>query len=310
MLHIKVLGSAAGGGVPQWNCNYAYSRRARAGDVDVSTRLQSSIAASAGAGWVVFNASPDIRAQMAATPELQPSADAPLRSTPISAVVLTNADVDHIAGLLSLRERQRFNLYASGRVLDVLERNPIFRVLDPAYVRRIELPIDREVAIEGPDGSTGLRVMLYPVPGKVALFLETGDARQDFNAADGDTVGVRIIGADGGGVIYYVPGCAAVTRAVSERVSGADVLFFDGTVFADNEMAEAGVGDKTGQRMGHLAISGEAGSVAKLKNVGLGRRIYIHINNTNPILDARSEARRFVEAAGWEVAYDGMEIRL
>jgi len=310
MLDIKVLGSAAGGGVPQWNCNFQYSRRARAGDVDVSTRLQSSIAASAGAGWVVFNASPDIRAQIAATPALQPAASSELRSTPISAVVLTNADVDHIAGLLSLRERQRFHLYASARVLSVLEQNSIFRVLDPAYVRRIELPIDREVEIEGPGGSTGLRITLYPVPGKVALFLETGDKSQDFNAADGDTVGVRIVAANGGGVMHYVPGCAAVSEVVKNRVAGAQVLFFDGTVFTDDEMAQAGVGDKTGQRMGHLAISGEGGSIAALSEVDLGRRIYIHVNNTNPILDARSEARRFVEAAGWEVAFDGMEVRL
>ncbi len=148
-------------------------------------RLQSSIAASAGAGWVVFNASPDIRAQIAATRELQPAAGAPLRSTPIAAVVLTNADVDHLAGLLSLRERQPFHLYASGRVLDVLAQNSIFRVLDPAYVRRIELPVDQEIDIEGPDGPTGLRIMLYPVPGKVALFLETGDAGQRFQCGRG-----------------------------------------------------------------------------------------------------------------------------
>lgn len=310
MLHIKVLGSAAGGGVPQWNCNYTYSRRARAGDIDVPERLQSSIAASAGAGWVLFNASPDIRAQLAAAPELQPAADACLRSTPVSAVVLTNADVDHIAGLLSLRERQRFHLYASGRVLDVLEQNSIFRVLDPAYVRRIELPAGQDVEIEGPNGPTGLRIMLYPVPGKVALFLETGDAGRDFNAADGDTVGVRIGTTDGSNAVHYVPGCAAVSEALRDRVSGADVLFFDGTVFTDGEMAEAGVGDKTGQRMGHLAISGPEGSVVALRDVEIHRRVYIHINNTNPVLDARSDARRFVEAAGWEVAHDGMEVRL
>jgi len=310
MFRIKVLGSAAGGGVPQWNCNYDYSRRARAGDADVSARLQSSIAAFAGAGWVLFNASPDIRAQMAATPELQPAFDAPLRSTPISAVVLTNADVDHIAGLLSLRERQRFNLYASKRVLSVLDQNPIFRVLDPAYVRRIELPIDREVEIEGPDGQTGIRILLYPVPGKVALFLETGDSARDFNAADGDTVGVRIEASGNGGVAHYVPGCANVSETLKGRIAGADVLFFDGTVFTDTEMADAGVGDKTGQRMGHLAIGGEGGSLAALNDVALGRRIYIHVNNTNPILDARSDARHKVEAAGWEVAYDGMEVRL
>jgi len=310
MLLIKVLGSAAGGGVPQWNCNYSYSRRARFGDADVSPRLQSSIAASAGAGWVVFNASPDIREQIARTAELQPSNHAPLRSTPIKAVVLTNADVDHLAGLLSLRERQPFSLYATRRVLEVLEQNPIFRVLDPAYVKRIDLPMGQEVALIGPEGPTGITVEMYPVPGKVALFLETGDARRDFGANEGDTVGVRIRETGGASAIHYVPGCARVDEELKRRVSGAEALFFDGTVFADDEMRRAGVGEKTGQRMGHLEIGGADGSLAALSGVDVRRRIYIHINNTNPILDRASPERAAVEAAGWNVAHDGMEITL
>lgn len=307
---IKVIGSAAGGGVPQWNCNFTYSRRARAGDGAVKARLQSSIAVSAGKGWVLFNASPDIREQMAQTPELQPSADAPLRSTPIKAVVLTNADVDHLAGLLSLRERQPFHLYATSRVLDVLESNTIFNVLDRQVVRRIELQMEETVGIDGPGGPTGIEVALYPVPGKVALFLETGNATQDFNAAAGDTVGARIVETGNEREVHYVPGCAAVDDRLRARFQHAGALLFDGTVFRDDEMARAGVGEKTGQRMGHLAISGRAGSLETLRDVTARRRIYVHINNTNPILDETSPERGEVEAAGWEIGYDGMEIEL
>ncbi|WP_152046810.1 pyrroloquinoline quinone biosynthesis protein PqqB [Aureimonas psammosilenae] len=310
-MRLKILGSAAGGGFPQWNCNYRLSRAARAGDGGVQPRLQSSLAASAGddRGWVLFNASPDIRQQISDTPELQPAADAPLRSTPIRAVVLTNADVDHLAGLLSLRERQAFHLYATARVLDVLAENPIFRVLDPAYVRRLPVTLDRPFAVEGPDGATGLTAELFAVPGKVALFLETGAAAADFEADPEDTVGVRITDA-GGRSAFYVPGCARVDPALLHRIEDGDALLFDGTVFTDREMAEAGVGEKTGRRMGHLPIADEDGSLQALASAGIARRVFVHINNTNPILDQRSPERRVVEEAGWEVAFDGMEIAL
>lgn len=309
-MRVKVLGSAAGGGVPQWNCNYRYSRMARAGTDRVIPRLQSSIAVSVGAGWVIFNASPDIRQQIAQTQELQPDADGPLRATPIAAVVLTNADIDHIAGLLSLRERQRFNLYATRRVLDVLEANSVFRVLDPCLVTRFELDTSGETAISGPQGDTGIQVRLYPVSGKVALFLESGDKAQDFNADAGDTVGVRITETGRDGSLHYVPGCAGVDDRLLGEVAGSTALLFDGTVFTDNEMADAGVGEKTGKRMGHLAIGGPDGSLAAFAKTPLGRRVYVHINNTNPILDRESPQRDAVERAGWEVAFDGMEIAL
>lgn len=309
---IVLIGSAAGGGVPQWNCNHGISRRARSGDRSVRARQQSSIAVSAGEdrGWVLFNASPDIRQQIAETRFLQPAGDAPLRSTPIRAIVLTNADVDHLAGLLSLRERQAFNLYATARVLDVLEQNPIFRVLDPRYVRRIALPMERSVAIEGPDGPTGIEISLFPVPGKVALYLETGDAATDFDTTDGGTVGVRIAATSTTRHAHYVPGCASVDARLKQQLRGSAALLFDGTVFVDDELARAGVGLKSGQRMGHLAIAGPDGSLEALAGVDIARRIYVHINNTNPILDEASPERLLVQAAGWEVGFDGMEIRI
>lgn len=305
-MKLKILGSAAGGGVPQWNCNHIYSRLARQAGGRVVARTQSSLAASAdGRRWALFNASPDIRQQIAATPELWPAPGEPPRSTPIGAVVLTNADVDHIAGLLSLREREPFHLYALKPVLDVLQANSVFGVLDPALVRRIELPVGRAVAIEAPTGPLGLEIEAYPVPGKIALFLEKGDAA-DFASDTGDTAGVCI--RDGSVSVHYVPGCARVDDGLKRRLAGADCLFFDGTLYTDNEMAEAGVGAKTGRRMGHMAMSGPDGSVAALADVPLKRRIFVHINNTNPVLDPASAARRQVTAAGWEIGEDGMEI--
>lgn len=276
-------------------------------------RTQSSISASAdGRTWALFNASPDIRQQIAENPPLQPAADGPLRHSPIAAVVLTNADVDHIAGLLSLRERQPFTLYASARILETLSENTIFRVLDPAVVERRELPLEGHLELEGPDGPLGLTVETFAVPGKVALFLEdeaAGDG--NFGTCAGDTIGVALSQTDGaGGTLFYVPGCATVDAALKSRLSKGGTLLFDGTVFTDTEMQEAGVGEKTGARMGHLAISGPEGSLLQLADLPLDRRIYVHINNTNPILAPGSDAERAVRDAGWEIAFDGMELSL
>lgn len=311
-MRVKVLGSAAGGGVPQWNCNYEFSRLARAGSPLVKPRLQSSLAVSSdnGRGWVVLNASPDIRQQIAETMELQPDSVSPLRSTPIAAVVLTNADVDHIAGLLSLRERQPFHLYGTRRVLETLRANSIFGVLDPSVVTRIELPFEAVTPIAGPAGPTGISIETFPVAGKVALFLETGGGAQDFNAHDGDTIGTTLRADTSEAKVSYVPGCAAVDDCLRTRLDGSDVMLFDGTVYRDDEMALAGVGSKTGQRMGHLAMSGPGGSIKQLETISIGRRVFIHINNTNPVLREDSIERDAVTVAGWEVAYDGMEFIL
>lgn len=310
-MRLKIIGSAAGGGFPQWNCNYRLSRAARTGMAGVHSRTQSSVAASAdGAGWVLFNASPDIRQQIAQTPELQPAHDAPPRSTPIRAVVLTNADVDHVAGLLSLRERQPFAIYATAQVLATLEANSIFNVLDPAVVPRRTLSPAKDLPICDADGHhTGVAVESFPVPGKIALYLEErGHPDANFSSDAGDTIGVRITGAGSRGSVFYIPGCARIDATLRTRLADAACLLFDGTVYTDDEMIAAGVGQKTGARMGHMAMSGEAGSIAGLADVKIGRRVFVHINNTNPVLDENSAEHAAVKAAGWEVARDGMEM--
>ena len=309
-MKVLVLGAAAGGGFPQWNCNSALCRRVRHGDPAAKPRSQSSIAVSAdGSRWAVFNASPDLRQQFNDSPALHPREG--LRHTPLGAVVLTNADVDHVAGLLTLRERQAFALYASTRVQDALAANPIFNVLHPDFVARRALELDEATALrDGTGDDLGLTVTPFAVPGKVALYLEDQAAGPDFGTREGDTIGLKIEAAGQGTGFYYIPGCAAVDGPLAERLQGAPLVLFDGTLYRDDEMVQAGLGSKTGKRMGHISISGPEGSLAAFDGLGVGRRIYIHINNSNPVLLEDSEERRTVEAAGWEVAYDGQEIDL
>lgn len=308
---VKIIGSAAGGGFPQWNCNYHLSRNARNAENGFLARTQSSIIASAdGKRFVLFNASPDIRQQIQNTPCLHPGADGPLRSTPIAAVVLTNADVDHIAGLLTLRERQAFNLYATKRVLDVLDANPIFNVLNPDLVKRHILPLTGVTAICDVDGNPlDITLETFVVAGKIALFMENA-ADENFGSQDGDTVGLKIGQTGSNKTLFYIPGCAQVNVELFERVKNADCLLFDGTLFHDDEMLRAGLGPKTGKRMGHISMAGEQGSLRAWQDAAINQKIYVHINNSNPVLDDHAPERQMVEKAGWQVAFDGMEIIL
>jgi len=307
---MKIIGSAAGGGFPQWNCNFRLSRAARAGEPGLRPRTQSSLAVSAdGARWVLFNASPDIRQQIAATPALQPGPDAPLRSSPLCAVVLTNADVDHVAGLLSLRERQPFALYATAEILGILAENPIFNVLDPAIVSRRELIPGGAIEIADAEGrGTGVGIEPFVVAGKEPLYLEEAAPSEARPHHEGETIGIRILPSDGGKSFFYIPACATITDDLRRRLEGAAGALFDGTFYTNDEMIVAGVGKKTAARMGHSPLSGAEGTLARLTGIAIGRRILVHINNTNPILDGDSPQRRAVEAAGWEVAWDGMEV--
>ncbi len=303
---VKVLGAGAGGGFPQWNCNTALSRLAWDGDERVIPRTQSSIAVSAnGQDWVIVNASPDIRRQIAATPELQPARDGGLRNSPIAAVILTNGDIDHIAGLLSLRERQRFSLYANSRVLSVLKQNRVFDILAPDVVARLPLPLNEELEIANADGIT---VEAFPVHGKIALYLEDL-SKEGLGTELGDTIGLKIT-APGSGTLFYIPGCAKVDEALLGRVHGADLLLFDGTLFTDSEAVDLGVLDKTSRRMGHVPITGEGSSLHAFDSACIAKKAFIHINTTNPILERGSAAEETVKAAGWDVSYDGMTIGL
>lgn len=308
MLRILVLGAAAGGGFPQWNSNSEACNRARR-DRRLA-RSQSSLAVSAdGEHWYLLNASPDLRQQIYDNPQLHPRRG--VRHSPIAGAVLTNADVDHVAGLLTLRESAPLTLYASRRVLDTLAGNSIFNVLNPEFVERIEIALGHPFEPRAKDGtSSGLEIEAFAVPGKVALYLEDAAAGPDFGTQQGDTVGLRVRAADSGRQFFYIPGCATVPPALADRLRGAALVFFDGTLYRDDEMIQRGEGVKTGARMGHMSMSGDGGTIAAFADLGIARRVFIHINNTNPVLLPDSEERRAVEAAGWEIAYDGMEVTL
>jgi pyrroloquinoline quinone biosynthesis protein B len=292
-----VLGSAAGGAFPQWNCRCPVCTLAWAGDKCVLPRTQAGLAVSAGNGrWTLINASPDLGAQIRGTPALHPQGA--LRSSPIDAVVLTGAEIDQIAGLLSLRESTPFTLYATPASHAAVAANAMFGAMG-AMARRAVNPGERFVL------SGGIEASLFMVPGKLPLYLEGEDPATDIESAA--NVGIEL--SRDGTRLVFVPGAAAVTQAIRERFARADAVLFDGTLFTDDEMLRTGTGTKTGRRMGHMPVDGEGGSLQALLGLS-ARRIFIHINNTNPMLIDGSPERTKVEAAGWQVAEDGMEIVL
>ncbi|MGF7177984.1 pyrroloquinoline quinone biosynthesis protein PqqB [Azospirillum doebereinerae] len=310
-MKILVLGSAAGGGFPQWNCACEGCRRARSGDPAAKPRTQSSLAVSAdGNDWILLNASPDLGAQLLASPALHPKGAT--RGNPIAAAVLTNADIDHVAGLLTLRESHPFAVYATPRVHGVLSANSVFNVLNPALVQRRPMSLGTPFQPAGADGRPlGLEVEAFAVPGKVALYLEDETAGPSFGSVAEDTVALRIRPTDGSSDgLFYIPGCAALPGWLADRLYGAPLVLFDGTTWTDDEMVRTGTGVKTAARMGHMAMSGPEGSLAAFAPLNVATKIYIHINNTNPALLEDSPERRKAEAAGWHIAHDGLELTL
>ena len=277
-------------------------RLAWAGDTRVKPRTQSSLAVSADdRRWVIVNASPDIRQQIATTPALQPNGQGPSRQSPVAAVVLTNGDIDHVGGLLSLRESQPFALFAAQATHKALDGNAMFSVLDRALVKREMVALDAAFA-----PVSGVEAELFAVPGKVPLWLEDDQLR--VGELTESTVGISL--SANGRRIVYVPGCASLTDAVMDRLAGADVLLFDGTLWSDDEMIVLGLGQKTGRRMGHMPIAGAGGTLEVLNALPAERRVFIHMNNTNAVLIEGSPQRREAEQAGWEIGYDGMEFNL
>jgi pyrroloquinoline quinone biosynthesis protein B len=302
-VRVVVLGSAAGGGFPQWNSNGAGCRRARAGDSAAQPRTQAGLAVSVdGSRWFLVNASPDLREQIGRSPFLHPNpseSGREVRHSPIAGVILTGADVDAVAGLLNLRERQTFTVYATERVHAVLDANPIFEVLNRAVVSRRSVALGDRVAL-----GDGLTLELFATPGKTPLYLETDDAPAI--TLDGVTVGAAM--SDDTGTVLFMPSCAAMTADLRVRIAEARVVFFDATLWRDDEMIVQGAGAKTGRRMGHMSLSGPAGTLAAFADIAGPEKILIHINNTNPVLLADSPERAEVERAGWTVAWDGQEI--
>lgn len=250
-----------------------------------------------GVTWLLIGASPDLRQQLSQTPLLWPRGGG--RDSPVGGVVLIGGDVDAIAGLLVLRERQALTIYAPAPLLELLAGNDIFNVLDGDLVQRVELLPGQPVACAG-----ALTLTLLPMPGKVPLYRETPGATV---AEAGATYAAMV--QIGERSMIIAPACADISEAVLAQLGDADVVFFDGTLFTDDEMITAGLSYKTGTRMGHVPVGGPNGTLARLAALR-ARRILLHINNTNPILTRDSPERRQVEAAGFEVAFDGMEVHL
>lgn len=297
-MRFLVLGAAAGGGLPQWNCGCQNCAMARSSVSGLRPQTQSSLAVSLdGLKWAILNASPDIRQQINDNAQLHPRG---LRDTPITSVVLTNGDIDHIAGLLTLREKQPFRIVMTETIAAILDGNPVFRALDQNIVQRNLVCLNRDFRLlPGLDGS------LFAVPGKVPLFMEGEDATNEVESEH--VIGIAL--AAGGLRAFYIPGCAHLTESLASRIRGANVVFFDGTLFTDDEMVRTQTGTKTGRRMGHMPISGEGGSLEVLARLDIGRIIFIHINNTNPIWRDGPE-RDLVLRHGFEVGRDGAEISL
>ena len=296
-LSCLVLGSAAGGGFPQWNCGCPNCTLARAGDPRAKPRTQVSVAASSdGEHWLLVGASPDLRQQILENPAMSPRA---ARQSPIAGVVLVSADIDGLAGLLVLREQQAFKIFAPASTLKILAENALFASLELSLVERVEIAANVPVVT-----GFGLTLTLLEMPGKTPLYHEERGATAPQAAI---TYAARIEG--GGRVAIVAPACAEVTEAVRTSLADADVLFFDGTLFTDDEMIRGGLSQKTGRRMGHVSVAGEDGSLVALADHP-GRRIYLHINNSNPMLLEDSPERDEVTRAGFEVAYDGMMVEL
>ncbi len=302
-MRVRVLGSAAGGGFPQWNCNCANCRGLRAGAIRAKARSQCSIAVTGDASreglkWMLLNASPDLRAQISSLPELLPKDGA--RGSSIASVLLTDAELDHVAGLLSLRETQALDLHCTRRVFEwVFAANPVFGALVETSRFRWR-PMENRQAIRCDEA--GLQVEAIFVGGKVPTYVKT-----PVDDPSGATVAYKISALNAS--IVYVP---AIKRISEELVSVArecDCILFDGSFWSDDEMARRGVGTRTSLAMGHVPIDGPEGSLARLSHLR-ARKVYTHVNNTNPILDEDSAERRAVERAGWEVAEDGMDIML
>lgn len=309
MLRVVVLGAAAGGGVPQWNCGCPVCLKARR-DNPALRSTQCSIAVSADdEHWFLVNASPDLRQQLIATPRLHPR-HGELRHSPIAGVILTNGEIDAVAGLLSMREGSPFTIYAHARVLAILQSNSIFNVLSEKNVKRQPVEVERPFVPALPDGlPSSLEVLPFEVPGKGAWYLE-GKAHPAGGDGVGDTLGLRIADKASGKYLYFIAACARVTDDLKARLAGAPLVFFDGTVWRDDELIAAGLGQKTAQRMGHIAMSGNHGAIDSLDGLDIGQKMFLHINNSNPALLTGSNERRTLEQAGWQIPVDGTEIVL
>jgi pyrroloquinoline quinone biosynthesis protein B len=304
-VRIKILGAAAGGGLPQWNCTCANCLALRQHHPHIQARTQSQLAVTADdATWFLINASPDLRQQFLNNPEIHPDPAKGLRNTPVAAIILTSADLDHVLGLLLMREFTPVRIYATRPVINILKKNSFFHMLDrlPGQSRWTE--IEPSVPFEAGNGLTCTPIALSNT-------LPTYISEEDRASLDSTGATIGLILEDPQGTrAAYLPALPSVSAPLKQLLSTCSTIFIDGTFWSDDELQKIQPGTSLARSMGHLPIAGTEGSLASLQNLKSTRKIYTHINNTNPILQEQSSERRAVEDAGWEVAWDGLEITL
>ncbi len=306
-MRIRLLGTAAGGGVPQWNCNCPVCREARGGSGRVRARTQSSVAISADdRHWFLLNASPDIRAQIEAFAPLRPALEK-VRNSPVEAVLLTNADLDHTLGLILLREGEKLRIHATPRVRESLANGMAFESLLNSFcgVEWITPPVEPEPLMRRDDSASGLLYEAIPLTGKAPRFV-----RSKSEISDGNCVGYRITDSSTGGRLVFLPEVSRLDEDLARKLPECDALLFDGTFWSENEMRDCGAGTLAAADMGHAPVSGPTGSLNTLAKLKIKHKIYTHINNTNPMLIEDSAERAAVTGGGCTVGYDGMEVNI
>jgi pyrroloquinoline quinone biosynthesis protein B len=301
MFFFKMLGTAAGGGVPQWNCACQFCDRCRTSPQNVAPRLQLQAALSGdGNAWFLLNASPDLRFQIEANSELQPSPGLGRRNTPITGIVLTTADLDQVLGVLLLREFQPLTIYATALVRKTLEANSFFRMLErvPNQLTWVEIVPGKKFSL----GESGIYCTPIPLEGSLPFYareLDTGEPGQ---------ASLGLLLEKDGRRIAYTPSLPEITKELREIYRTCDTVLADGTFWSDAELNRTHAGTPLARSIGHVPLSGEDGTIALLADLDFPRRIFVHINNTNPILDISSPEHRAVVAAGWQVAHDGWQL--
>jgi pyrroloquinoline quinone biosynthesis protein B len=302
-MRIRILGSAAGGGLPQWNCNCANCLAARSGSPAVHPRTQSSTAISPdGRAWFLLNMSADVRQQVSKFPELSPP-EGSARGTTIAGCVLTDAEIDHSSGLLQLREGCTFCVFSTPTVRRWLTEYLPIRTVLAGFAERPwrDLTLDAPVELPLADGSpSGLTVRTFETGHDAPRFVP----KEESNAAD-SVIGLQIRDRRTGGVLVYAPGVAAISAALADAAANTDCILLDGTFWTDNELVDLDISPRTARQMGHVPVSGPDGSLNWLTGLSIRHRVYVHINNTNPMLNEAGPERREVERHGVSVGRDG-----
>lgn len=307
-MRIRILGSAAGGGLPQWNCRCPNCDAARQGSHHVRPRTQSSVAVTAdGQNWFLLNVSADVRSQLAESSDLWPPAGAQ-RGTAIAGCVLTDAEIDHTSGLLQLREGCVFGIFSTPVVRSWLNRYlPIGPILAPFADRTwTDLPLDSGFELPLANGApSGLRLHAIELGRDVPRFVP--DSTVD---AQGAVIGLAIEDTASGGKLVYAPGVPAIGQPLRAAAEGADCLLIDGTFWSDVEPMQMGITNTTARNMGHVPVAGAEGTLAWLSSLPIRHRVYVHINNTNPMLNEAGREFREVNEYGIRVGADGDEFEI